>query len=268
MMSESPVMLITGASSGIGEATAHLFGREGYRLVLAARRADRLEELADQIRRAGGQALPVAADVSRLDDIQNLVRIALTNFSRIDLLYNNAGFGRLDWLEDLEPASDIQSQIQVNLLGVIQTTRAVLPYMIAQRSGHIINMASVAGFVATPTYSVYAASKFAVRGFTQALRREVGIWGIHVSGIYPGGVRTEFSQHAHIRRRTKTTTPAALRLEADQVAKVVLSVARRPRRAVIIPWPLIPAVWVNALFPRFVDWVLERNFTRPERNVN
>ena len=267
-MSESPVMLITGASSGIGEATARLFGREGYRLVLAARRADRLEELANQIRMDGGQALPVAADVSRLDDIENLVRIALTNFSRIDLLYNNAGFGRLDWLENLEPTSDIQSQIQVNLLGVIQTTRAVLPHMIAQRSGHIINMASVAGFVAAPTYSVYAASKFAVRGFTQALRREVGIWGIHVSGIYPGGVRTEFSQHAHIRRRTRTTTPAALRLEADQVAKVVLSVARRPRRAVITPWPLIPAVWVNALFPGFVDWVMERNFTRPERNAN
>jgi NADP-dependent 3-hydroxy acid dehydrogenase YdfG len=267
IMPESPVMLITGASSGIGEATARLFGREGYQLVLAARRSGKLEEIANQIRSAGGQAIPVVTDVSRLEDVENLVRVTLENFSRIDLLYNNAGFGRLDWLENLDPISDIQAQIQVNLLGVIQTTRAVLPHMIAQRSGHIINMASVAGLVATPTYSVYAASKFAIRGFTQSLRREVGVWGIHVSGIYPGGVRTEFSQHAHIHRKTRTTTPAALRLEADHVARVILSVARRPRRSVILPWPLILGVWVNTLFPGFVDWVMERNFTRPERTV-
>jgi short-subunit dehydrogenase len=102
--------------------------------------------------------------------------------------------------------------------------------MISRHSGHIVNMASLAGFVATPTYSIYAASKFAVRGFSEALRREVGVWNIRVSTIYPGGVKTEFSQHAGAKRRTGATTPDSLRLSPEQVAEAVLSVLHHPRR--------------------------------------
>ena len=185
-MSSQPVILVTGASSGIGEATARLFAREGYRVAMGARRLDRLETLANEIQTSGGQALPVAADLSRLEDIQSLVTTTLDHYGQIDVLLNNAGFGRLDWLENLDPVKDIEAQLRINLIAVIQTAREVLPHMIKRRSGHIVNMASMAGQVATPTYTVYAASKFAVRGFTEALRREVGVYGVHVSAIYPG----------------------------------------------------------------------------------
>lgn len=264
-MSNAPVIIITGASSGIGEATARLFGREGFRVVLAARRLHRLNDLAEEIRSKGGQALPVATDVAEPDEIDFLVQTALDEYGQIDLLLNNAGFGRLNWLEKLDPVKDIETQLRVNLLGVILTTQAVLPHMIERRSGHVINMVSVAGLIATPTYSVYAASKFAVRGFTEALRREVRVCGIHVSGIYPGGVETEFSQHTGATRKTGISTPAALRLTAEDVARTVLKVVRRPRRSVVIPGIMRPMVWVNTLLPGLIDWLIEIRFTRPER---
>jgi short-subunit dehydrogenase len=206
-------------------------------------------------------------DVSRIDDINQMILGTLDHFGQVDVLFNNAGFGRLDWLENLDPVKDIESQLQVNLVGLIQATHAVLPYMISRRSGHIVNMVSLAGFIATPTYSIYAASKFAVRGFTEALRREVGIWNIHVTGIYPGGVSTEFNQHTGAKRKTGATTPDSMRLSTDQVAQTVLSVLRRPRRTVIIPWPMRFIVLFNSLFPGLTDRVIERQFCRPERGL-
>ena len=128
-------------------------------------------------------------------------------------------------------------------------------------------MASIAGLIGTPTYSVYAASKFGVRGFSEALRREVGVWGIRVSGIYPGGVATDFSLNSRPERKTGMTTPKLLRLTAEDVARAVLGLAKRPRRMLVIPWPMRFAVWFNALLPGFYDWAIERSFTRPERGL-
>lgn len=264
-MAHQPVILITGASSGIGAATARRFARQGYRVVLAARRAEKLESLAVEIQAGGGQALAVTTDLARLADIQNMVQATLDGFGQVDILFNNAGFGRLDWLECLDPEQDIQSQVQVDLLGVILATRATLPHMIARRSGHVINMVSLAGLVGTPTYTIYSASKFGVRGFTEALRREVRVYNIQVSAIYPGGVRTEFIEHTGVRRKTGATTPAALKLEAEQVAEAVWKTVNRPRRTVVLPWPMMFAVWLNTLFPGLIDRVIEHRFTRPER---
>ncbi len=262
-----PVLLVTGASSGIGAATARLFAREGYRVALSARRRERLEALADEIRTAGGEALVVPTDVSQPEQVEAMVATTLDAFGQIDVLLNNAGFGRLHWLEELDPIRDIEAQVRVNLLGVIWAARAVLPHMIERRQGHIVNMASVASWTATPTYSVYAATKFAVRGFTEALRREVGVYGVRVSAVYPGGVATEFGQHTGAHRKTGATTPEALRLSADDVARTVLRLVRRPRRGVIIPWPLRFAVWMNGHLPALADWLIETRFTRPERGL-
>ncbi len=266
-MSDSPVILITGASSGIGAATARLFAQQGYRVALAARRFERLQALADEIQAGGGQALPIAADLGLQEHAQQMVATTLEHFGQIDVLFNNAGFGRLDWLENLKPQEDIQSQVQVNLLGLAWTTQAALPHMIARRGGHIIQMASIAGLIATPTYTVYAASKFAVRGFSEALRREVGVYGIRVSTICPGGVETEFGEVAGFHRTTKITTPKPLLLSAEDVAQAVWRVVRRPRRLVVIPGIMLPAVWMNALFPGLLDWAIERLFVRRERLV-
>lgn len=262
------VVIVTGASSGIGAATAREFGKAGARVVLAARRLDRLETLAAEIEGManGAGALAVAADLSKLGDIQNVIDQTLGRFGRIDVLFNNAGFGRLDWLENLDPVKDIQAQVNVNVLGVLQTTRLVLPHMQAQKGGHIINMASVAGLVGTPTYTIYAACKFAVRGFSEALRREVAPWNIRVSVIYPGGVATEFGEHAGIKRKSQVTTPKFMRLTAEQVGQAVVGLVQRPRRDLVITWPFRLSVWLNQAWPGLVDWTTIRQFTEVERS--
>src|SRR5687767_12530070 len=261
------IVIVTGASSGIGEATAREFAKEGAKVVLAARRVDRLESLAREIAAlgTGAEALVVQADLSKLEDIQALISKTLERYGRIDVLVNNAGFGRLDWLENLDPVKDIQSQFDVNVLGVIQTTRQALPIMIKQRSGHIINMCSMAGLVATPTYTIYAACKHAVHGFSEALRREVKPWGIDVSMIYPGGVATEFAHNAGIKRKTNATTPKFLLLSAEDVGRAVLQLVRRPRAMWIIPWLWSVTALINKLFPSFVDYTTINKFTIPER---
>jgi short-subunit dehydrogenase len=261
------VVIVTGASSGIGEATARAFGREGARVVLAARRVDKLQALAQEINGLGtyAETLVVQADLSKLEDIQSLITQTLDKFGRIDILVNNAGFGRLDWLENLDPVKDIQGQIDVNVMGVIQTTRQVLPVMIKQRGGSIINMCSMAGLVGTPTYTIYAASKHAVHGFSEALRREAKPWGIEVSLIYPGGVVTEFSAHAGIKRKTNAKTPKFMLLTAEQVGHAVVKLARRPRRMLIIPWLWSVTVLMNKLLPGLVDYTTINRFTIPER---
>jgi short-subunit dehydrogenase len=262
---EDQVVVITGASSGIGAATARLLGQRGYRVVLAARRLERLEALAHEIRGDGGEALPVATDVTRLHQIQNLVDSAIGQYGRIDVLFNNAGLGRSKPLEASDPEKEIDLQLRVNLWGLIQTTRAVLPHMIERRHGHIINMSSIAGLVGTPTFSVYSASKSSVRGFGEALRREVSKYGIFVSAIYAGAVATEFAQHSGVTGKVGISTPKKLALTAEDVARTVLRMLDRPRRAVIIPGPMRIVVWANMLFPGFVDWLVERRSTGAER---
>jgi len=236
-------------------------------LVLAARRVDRLEALAHEISvmNTGAETLVVPADLTKLEDIQKLVSEMMGKFGRIDVLVNNAGFGRLDWLENLDPVKDIQAQFDVNVMGVIQATRQVLPIMIRQRSGHVVNMCSMAGLVGMPTYTIYSATKHAVHGFSESLRREVKPWGIDVSMIYPGGVVTEFTQHAGIKRKTKASTPKALLLTADQVGSAVVQLVRRPRAMRIIPWAWMFTVWMNRNLNWFVDRTAINRFTIPER---
>ena len=258
------IVFITGASSGFGADAARLFAKEGCIVVLAARRMDRLTALAEQIRAEGGQALAVALDVTEQSQIDTAVCAALDQYGRIDILLNNAGWGRLDWLETLDPGQDIDAQIDVNLRGVIQLTRAVLPSMLARRSGTIINMSSVAGLIAAPMYSIYGATKYAVRGFTDSLRRELTPFGIHVSGIYPGPAFTEFSLHSGsdsgIRKKIKT--PDWLYMTSEYVARRTVGLAKHPRRTLVIPWYYRVVSAFDSLFPGLVDWGLKVVFVR------
>jgi len=248
------VVLITGASSGFGADAARLFARQGCRVVLAARRLERLESLAQEIRSQGGIAFPVQLDVTQQSQIDGMLSTVLKEFGHIDIFFNNAGFGRLDWFENLDPHEDIEPQINVNLGGLIQVSHAVLPGMLAQRSGVIINMSSVAGRLAAPLYSVYAATKFGVRGFTEALRREVRPFGIRVCAIYPGGATTEFSQHSgNSNFKRSVRTPDWLRMTSEYVAQKVVDLARHPRRSLIIPWWMGPVIWLDAHLSWLVD---------------
>ena len=246
--------LILGASSGFGADAACLFAQEGCKVVLTARRIDKLRTLAEEIRSKGGVAEAIQMDVTDNEQIKKTVDEVIHEFGRVDILINNAGFGRLDWLENLEPIQDIETQIEVNLGGLILMTRTVLPYMIQQGSGTIINMSSVAGRLAAPLYSVYAATKFGVRGFTEVLRREVRPLGIQVSGIYPGGAATEFGSHtgnSAFRRNVKT--PPWLRMTSGYVAKKIVSLAKNPKRSMVIPGWMSIAIWVDSHCPWLVD---------------
>jgi short-subunit dehydrogenase len=257
------VVFITGASSGFGMDAARLFAREGCKVVLAARRMDRLSLLEGELRAFGGEAFALSLDVSEQAQIEEAVQTVLERFGRIDVLVNNAGFGRLDWLERLDPTADIDAQIDTNLRGLIQLTRLVLPSMLTRRSGTIINMASAAGWIGAPLYTIYAATKFGVRGFTDALRREVAPFGIHVCGIYPGGANTEFGQHSGdnaIKRDLNFLH--RLNMSSTYVARRMVGLARRPRRTLILPWWYAPMLWFEALFPGLVDWFLKVAFVR------
>lgn len=257
------VVLITGASSGFGADAARLFAKEGCIVILAARRVDRLTALAEEIRLGGGQAFALAMDVAEQSQVEEAIQTVLDNFGRIDILFNNAGFGRLDWLEKLDPGRDIEAQIAVNLTGLIQVTRAVLPHMYRRRSGHIINMSSVAGHIAAPLYTIYAATKHGVRGFTDALRREAAPFGVKVSGIYPGPATTEFSQHTGTNTvRRKLKLPKFLRMSSESVARRTVRLARHPRRTVIIPWYYRLAFFIDRLFPGLVDWFLNMTIVK------
>jgi hypothetical protein len=257
------VVLITGASSGFGEDAARLFALEGCKLVLAARRLDRLQVLAAKIQDEGGEAIAVPMDVTNHDEIKLMIKTAVDLYGHIDILFNNAGFGRLSWLENLDPERDIETQIQVNLTGLIQTTRAILPYMLKRGEGHIINMSSIAGWIAPSTYSIYSATKFGVRGFTDALRREVQPFGIDVSGIYPGPAKTEFGLHTGNHPMKKS----ALRkyfpsMTSEYVARRVVDLAKRPRRALIIPWYYRIALFGDWILPGLVDWIVMEFLTK------
>lgn len=255
------VVLITGASSGFGAAAAKSFAQEGCKVVLAARRVERLEELATEIRAKGEDALPLVVDVTQPAQIAAMVQDAVDHYGRIDLLFNNAGFGRLDWFEALDPIKDIQGQITVDLLGVIWTARAVLPHMYRQRSGHIINMCSMSGWAAPPLYTIYSAAKFGVRGFTEALRREAYPFGVKVSAIYPGGAATEFQQHiGRNKAKQHFRTPAWLALTAEDVARAVVGLAKRPRRSLILPWAMAFSLFVNSHFVGLSDALQARAF--------
>ncbi|MCB1166346.1 MAG: SDR family oxidoreductase [Leptospiraceae bacterium] len=188
------VLVITGASSGMGEATARDLAKKGAKVVLGARRADRLESLVREITEAGGEAVAVATDVTKLDDVKKLVDTAREKFGRVDVLFNNAGLMPLSPLESLK-IEEWDQMIDVNMKGTLYGIAAALPYMKEQKSGQIINVSSVYGHIVVATGAVYCATKHAVRAISEGLRQEVKPYNIRVTTISPGAVDTELTQH-------------------------------------------------------------------------
>jgi len=188
------VIVITGASSGMGEAAARHLAAKGASVVLGARRADRLEALAADIAEAGGKATAVATDVTKREDVQKLVDTAVAAYGQVDVLINNAGLMPLSALERLK-VEEWDMMIDVNLKGVLYGIAAALPHMQKQGSGHIINLSSVAGHKIFAGSAVYSATKSAVRVVSEGLRQEMAPHNIRVTIISPGAVKTELLEH-------------------------------------------------------------------------
>jgi NADP-dependent 3-hydroxy acid dehydrogenase YdfG len=187
---EGKVVVITGASSGLGEATARLLCAHGASIVLGARRVDRLLSLADELTGRGGKALPVRTDVTQYGEVKRLVDTAVQRFGRIDVMINNAGLMPQAPLERLN-IEDWNRTIDVNIKGVLYGIAAALPHMKQQKAGQFINVASVAGHKVGPCAAVYAATKHAVRALSEGLRQEVKPYNIRTTVISPGAMVTE-----------------------------------------------------------------------------
>jgi len=187
---EGKVVVITGASSGLGEATARLLSAQDASVVLGARRIDRLRVLADELSRRGGKALAVPTDVIQCDQVKRLVDAAVQTYGRIDVMINNAGLMPQALLERLK-IDEWNRMIDVNIKGVLYGIAAALPHMKQQKAGHFINVSSVAGHRVGPGFAVYAATKYAVRALSEGLRQEVKPYNIRTTVISPGAVATE-----------------------------------------------------------------------------
>jgi NADP-dependent 3-hydroxy acid dehydrogenase YdfG len=188
------IVVITGASSGLGEATAKHLSVLGATVVLGARRAERIKALADELNGQGGKALALTTDVTNREQVQKLVDAAVQTYGRIDVMINNAGLMQQSPLERLKIA-EWDNMIDVNIKGALYGIAAALPHMQRQKSGHIINVSSVAGHKVTPNGTVYSATKHAVRAISEGLRQEVKPYNIRTTIISPGAVATELPNH-------------------------------------------------------------------------
>ena len=184
------IVVITGASSGLGEATARLLSAEGATVVLGARRADRIQKLAQELIARGGQALAVVTDVTDRYQVKQLVDTTVQNYGRVDVMISNAGLMPHSPLERLK-IDEWERMIDVNIKGVLYGIAAALPHMQRQKAGHFINVSSVAGHKVTPAGAVYAATKHAVRALSEGLRQEVKPYNIRTTIVSPGAVATE-----------------------------------------------------------------------------
>jgi NADP-dependent 3-hydroxy acid dehydrogenase YdfG len=222
-MSEAKVVMITGASSGIGAATAIRLAADGAKVMLAARREDRLRQVAEQVRQAGGEARICVTDVTRLEDVQRLVRQTMEAYGRIDVVFNNAGLMRIGPIEKLSHA-DIEQQIKVNFLGAAWVLKEVVPILRQQNSGLIINTSSVLGGRKTrATAWIYAGTKWAVTAMTEGLREELVGTRVRVCSLQPGVIDTELFDafEVHPTKYANISSPLKPQEVADFLAYLV-----------------------------------------------
>jgi short-subunit dehydrogenase len=247
------VVVLTGASSGIGAATAVACGREGMRVALAARRADRLAEVAERVRAAGGEARVVPTDVAEEAQVRALVEGTVAAWGRLDVLVNNAGAGILARV-DQTSAAEFERLLRVNFLSAVHAVLAALPHFRRQGRGHVVNVASVVGKRASPYRAAYVASKFALVGFSEALRMEVRAEGIDVTCVCPIGTATEF--HDVEANRLGVPGRGGPIQSAERVARGIVRALRRPR-AEVHPYPPARLLFLmNDLAPALVDRLL------------
>ncbi len=257
------VMVITGASSGIGLATARLAASQGCRVVLAARTGHVLKAIQNQIRSAGSQAVAVQADVSRPEDVKRIAQVALDEFGQIDTWVNNAGlsiFGRLDTVK----SEDHRRLFEVNFWGVVYGSLTAIEHL-RERGGALINLGSVLSDVAVPLQGMYAASKHAVKGFTDALRLELEEEGapISVTLIKPASINTPFPQHARNYLAHEPRLPDPV-YPPKEVALAILKAAQEPWRDIRVGGSSKVMSAVANWTPRLMDWMNETFMTRQQ----
>jgi NADP-dependent 3-hydroxy acid dehydrogenase YdfG len=258
------VVAITGASAGIGRATALRLARDGAAVVLCARRADRLDVVAAEIVAAGGQALPVVADVTSRADMDALVARALERFGRLDVMMCNAGFGVAGAIDEVGP-DQMQKLLDVNYTGTYHATRAALAVFRRQQSGHLIIVSSIVGRRGVPYMGAYAATKFAQVGLAECLRAELRGSNIHVTVVFPVSTETEFFDVMSHETGVAVTRAAGPRQPAETVANAIARAIERPVPELYPHAASRLLVVLNALAPGFCDRIVQRFGRKPVR---
>lgn len=247
MAGSNKVMIITGASSGFGRIAAGMAADKGYRVVVAARRVERLQELVAEIEARGGVALAVPCDITKSDDQRNLIDTTLAHFGRIDVLVNNAGVPLKGGFVETT-VDELRRQWETNVVSLLTLTKLATPALIDAR-GVVINIGSTAGHLSVPGWGTYFSTKVSVRSLSDTLRRELRAYGVRVSLVEPGPFATEFGERAGM--------GAGGGLPPEAVAQVIVRLAERPRRIVIVPWFFGPLMRfggaLDALVPDLAD---------------
>ncbi len=249
-------ILITGASQGIGKALAEQASLRGGRVLAAARSADLLRELAEQVRGKGGVLETVLADVTSPEDRQRMVEAAVRHFGGLDILINNAGIGATGHFADCGPER-LRKIFEVNFFGLTETTRACLPLLRQGRRPAIVNISSIAGKRAIPARSEYSASKFAVQGFSEALRAELAKDGIDVLVICPGLTQTNFSKNM-LEQKAKLQLDHMRGMTPEQVAWATLRAVERGKNEITLTFQARLIAFVSRFFPRLADRIAAR----------
>jgi NADP-dependent 3-hydroxy acid dehydrogenase YdfG len=251
------VIAITGASAGIGKATALRLARDGAAIAICARRADRLESVAAEIAAAGGQALAVPADVTRAADMEAFVARTVERFGRLDVVLCNAGFGIAGAIDEIAP-DQAQKLMDVNYMGTYHATWAALPIFRKQRSGHVVMVSSIVGKRGVPFMGAYSATKFAQVGLAECLRAELLGTGIHVSVVFPVSTETEFFDVMSRETGTPVTRAFGPRQPAETVADAIARALDRPVPEVFPHFTSRALVILNAFAPGFTDTLVQR----------
>jgi len=258
------VVAITGASAGIGRATALRLARDGAALVICARRADRLNAVAAEITAAGGQALAIVADVTSDADMQGLVGSAVARFGRLDVMMCNAGFGIAGAIDDIT-ADQMQGLMDINYFGTYYAVRAALPVFRRQGSGHLIIVSSIVGKRGVPYMGAYSATKFAQVGLAECLRSELAGSAIHVSVVYPVSTETEFFEVMSRETGANVTRAYGPRQDVSTVAEAIARGIAKPAPEIYPYFKSRALVVLNALAPGVCDRIVQRFGRKPQR---
>jgi short-subunit dehydrogenase len=248
----SKTVVITGASSGIGRAAALEFARRGANLVLGARRVEMLEDVARRCRELGVECTAVVADVTKREDCKRLIDGA----GRVDILVNNAGFATYDSIEEARP-DELEAMMQTNFFGAVWCTQAVLPGMLARGEGSIVNVSSITGLMGYARMGGYCATKFAMIGFSEALRDEVIGRGVRVALVCPATTDTEFFVKAE-RGKMPGASRLILAMKPERVAKAICDSAEDGRYRRILPATAWLFMRLKEMFPRFAHVLMRR----------
>jgi short-subunit dehydrogenase len=256
------VVAITGASAGIGRATATRLARDGAALVLCARRADRLESLVGEIQASGADAVPVVADVTSEADMERLVGQAIGRFDRLDVMVCNAGFGIAGTIDTIRP-EQMHKLVEINLFGTYLAARAALPVFRRQGRGHLVVVSSIVGKRGVPYMAAYAATKFAQVGLAECLRAELVGSGIHVTVVYPVATDTEFFEVMSRETGVHLERSFGPRQTAEQVADAIAKAIQHPVPEVYPYFNSRALVWLNAFAPGLCDRIVKQFGRKP-----